>query len=69
MEVAGGVGPHARWRRARIVGRTHGERRVGPIRELDDQVRHGIRSEFGHRLRCRHWEGDTQGQTQWDCIL
>ena len=39
MEVAGGVGPHARWRRARIVGRTHGERRVGPIRELDDQVR------------------------------
>lgn len=27
-----------RWRRARIVGRTHGERGVGPIRELDDQV-------------------------------
>jgi len=34
-----------------------------------DHVRHGIRSEFGHCLRCRHWEGDTQGQTQLDCIL
>ena len=29
-----------------------------------EQVRHGIRSAFGHRLRCRPWEGDTQGQTQ-----
>ncbi len=27
-----------RWR-ARVIGRTHGERRVGPIRELDNQVR------------------------------
>lgn len=27
-----------RRRRARIVGRTHGECGVGPIRELDDQV-------------------------------
>ena len=26
-------------RRARIVGGTHGERGVGPIRELDDEVR------------------------------
>jgi len=34
-----GAPSRGRWRRARIVGGTHGERRVGPIRELDDQVR------------------------------
>jgi hypothetical protein len=28
-----------RWRRARRVGRAHGECGVGPIRQLDDQVR------------------------------
>ena len=29
-----------------------------------DHVRHGVQSEFGHCLYCRHWEGDAQGQTQ-----
>ena len=33
-----------------------------------DQLRHGVGSEFGDRLLCRHREGDTQGQTQLDCL-
>ena len=32
------------------------------------QLRHGVGSEFGDRLLCRHREGDTQGQAQLDCL-
>jgi len=37
-EQRGGVPGRGRRRCTRIVGGTHGERRVGPIRELDNEV-------------------------------
>ena len=38
-EQRGGGPGRGRWRRARIVGRTHGKCGVGPIREPHDEVR------------------------------
>lgn len=66
-----------RWRRTRIVGRTHGECGVGPIRKPHDEVRISplpdpdqrdplaaermIRMDDGHRFR--KWLG------QWGSVL
>ena len=68
-EQRGGI-PGGRSRRhARIVGGTHGERGVGPIRELDDEVRiNALPNPDQHDPLATQWVmwmGDCDGFRSW----